>query len=112
MINTQESTGADTLRPLVYVREPITASWMEYFYDGECKVNKGRIEEYKPSWAFELIANRGFEYEKEHVEPSAVESAPADEDVEHPSDVGQEQTVEEKPKKATRSSRPRKPKGK
>jgi len=112
MDNTQSSTGAETLRPLVYVREPITATWTEYFYDGECKVHKGRVETYKPSWAFELIANRGFAYEPENVEVSAVEDAPNVHTEGHAEQVGQEQAVEKEPKKATRSPRPRRSKGK
>jgi hypothetical protein len=53
---------------------PTKASWNESFYDGQCKVVKGRIEKYKPTWASELVGSRGFSFEPD-AEPSVAETA-------------------------------------
>jgi hypothetical protein len=113
----QATVGASapaTQRPLVYTRYPNQASWTEVFYDGTCKVVKGRIEKYKENWFVELCSNRGFSVEPEIVAESSVvaeevpaaSDAPASVATEEHALSGQEATAEPKPK------RPKQVKGK
>ena len=92
MTTTQEA--GVTPRPLVNTRMPTKASWNESFYDGQCKVVKGRIEKYKNTWVAELIGSRGFSFEPE-AEPSVAESSSTEQAL----TVGQEVT-ETRPKRS------------